>query len=129
MSHQVYFSVLLHDAGVVLRVIAVPAVPLSVVVQIQGDLAVLVRRYARPSELGPHLPGPLGEGKEEGGGVIFASQTDQILKLGGQMAERLGSRVINQKVAGSSKIMVLRRRGPGRAHLQTVSLSLSLMHW
>lgn len=63
-SHQVYFGVLLHDALVVLGVVAVPAVPLPIVVQRQIGLGVLVRRDTRACEFGPHLSGALLLGNE-----------------------------------------------------------------
>lgn len=58
-AYQIYFGVLFHNALVFLRVIPVPAVAFSIVVQVELDLTVFIRRYARTRELCSNFSGPL----------------------------------------------------------------------
>lgn len=58
-AHQIHFGVLLNDALVLLRVIAVPAIAFPVIVQRELNLSVFIWSYACSCVFGPNFSGSL----------------------------------------------------------------------
>lgn len=55
-THQVNLGILFHYAHVIIWVIAIPAIPFTVIIHVQSDLLVFIWSNSCASEFGPHLP-------------------------------------------------------------------------